>query len=102
MMLLTKAIIKKLPKPYSTEKLELENKNVVAKFFTPWGNWTWFVFEGEEVEGGDYRFFGMVHGQTNEMGYFLLSELQSVKGPFGLKIERDRSVSGVAYGTGNL
>jgi hypothetical protein len=31
----------------------------------------------------------MVHGHEKEMGYFMLSELQSVKGPVGLKIERD-------------
>ena len=97
MKLLTKAIEKKLPALYATDGVALEEKKVVAKFFTPWSNWTWFVFEGEEQEDGDYMFFGMVHGQSNEMGYFTLSELQSANGPFGLKIERDRSIEGELY-----
>lgn len=102
MKLLTKAIIKKLPEMRSTEDVPLEEKQVVVKFFTPWTNWTWFVFEAEQTEDGDYEFFGMVHGQTNEMGYFRLSELQDINGPVGLKIERDRSVGGECYGTGSL
>ena len=97
MKLLTKAIIKKLPELYATDKVVLEEKKVVVKFFTPWSYWTWFVFEGEKQEDGDYKFFGMIHGSSNEMGYFMLSELQSVNGPFGLKIERDRSIEGELY-----
>jgi len=31
-----------------------------------------------------------VHGDFPELGYFSLSELQSVKGPLGLGIERDK------------
>lgn len=34
-------------------------------------------------------FFGLVDGFEKELGYFSLSELESVKGPLGLKIERD-------------
>lgn len=86
MKLLTKEITAKLPKLYSQEKEA--DPMVICKFFTPWTNWTWFVTEGD-IEGNDARFFGMVHGHEKEMGYFMLSELQSVKGPFGLKIERD-------------
>ena len=98
MMLLTQAIKKAIPALYSTDGTPLEEKNVIAKFFCPWNNWTWFVFEGEETEGGDWSFFGMVHGHEKEMGYFALSELESVTGPAGLKIERDRHYSGVYKG----
>ena len=31
----------------------------------------------------------LVDGQEKELGYFTLSELQSIRGPGGLKIERD-------------
>jgi len=34
-------------------------------------------------------FFGYVIGHEEEWGYFLLSELESVRGPGGLTIERD-------------
>ena len=54
----------------------------------PDSGWTWFATEGEE-EDGDFRFFGYVIGQEEEWGYFVLSELQSARGPLGLSIERD-------------
>jgi hypothetical protein len=88
---------------------------VVAKFFNPTGQGTWYATEmyyvikrdrpGKEpeiieVEASklnesfrgeivDMIFFGYVELLENEWGYFALSELQSVRLPFGLKIERD-------------
>lgn len=86
--LLPPELIKDLPPLYSTEKIE--DPNVVAKYFTPWTNWTWFVTEGSpEEDGDDFRFFGLVDGHEKELGYFVLSELESVRGPGGLTIERD-------------
>jgi hypothetical protein len=93
MELLTKGIKTKLPKLGAQDAKPAEAVPVVVKFFAPWNQWTWFVTEGEP-EDGDYRFFGMVHGLERELGYFMLSELQAVKGPFGLKIERDLHYSG--------
>src|SRR5205823_11436583 len=55
---------------------------------SPWSNWTWFVTEGEQEED-DFRFFGYVCGHEEEWGYFVLSELESSRGPGGLTIERD-------------
>ena len=98
MMLLTQAIKKAMPAIMSTDNTPLAEKTVVAKFFTPDSNWTWFVFEGEERENGDWEFFGMVHGFEREMGSFMLSELESARGPLGLKIERDRHIGNMVYG----
>jgi len=86
MKLLTKAITSKLPKLYSQKNNS--DPTVRLKFFTPWSNWTWFVTEGEERDGS-WLFFGLVVGQEIELGYFTLTELESVSGPFSLKIERD-------------
>jgi len=83
MKLMTQAIRKKLPKLYSTEKTS--DPIVHVKFFTPWTNWTWYA---TEFDGTD-TFFGLVCGHENELGYFSLKELQQIRGPFGLKIERD-------------
>lgn len=83
MELLTKEIRAKLPKLYSTENEK--DPMVVCKFFTPWSNWTWYA---TEFDGQD-TFFGYVVGQDCELGYFSLSELQGVNGPFGIGIERD-------------
>ena len=60
-----------------------------VKFFTPDSSWTWYATEGSP-EGGDFLFFGYVVGLEREWGYFCLSELESVRGPWGLPIERDR------------
>ena len=86
MELLTEELRKRLPPLYSQEAEE--NPVVHAKFFTPDANWTWWATEGSP-EGDDYRFFGYVQGLADEWGYFMLSELASVAGPFGLPIERD-------------
>ena len=58
---------------------------VGAKWCQPWGGWTRYAYEGDGVE----EFFGYVVGLENELGYFHLSELRSIKGPMGLTIERD-------------
>lgn len=86
MKLMTKAIADKLPGLNTTDGTDA---TVVVKFFTPWSYWTWYAVEGEQ-QGNDWLFFGLVVGHESELGYFRLSELASVKGPFGLRIERDR------------
>lgn len=86
-MMLTKAIAKKLPKMYSTEHINAPDKKIIVKYFTPWTSWTWYAAEYDPEER---RFFGYVdNGRDGEWGYFSLDELESVKGPWGLKIERD-------------
>jgi len=83
--LLTKELRAKLPKLYQTEATPAEEKIAVAKFFTPDSSWTWYAveFDGEDL------FFGLVHGFEKEWGYFSLRELQAVRGPWGLPVERD-------------
>ena len=89
MKLLTQKIRKRLPKLYETESVPLEEKVVHAKLFTPDSSWTWYVLEGQEQEDGDFLLFGWVVGLEKELGYFTLRELESVRGPLGLPVERD-------------
>jgi hypothetical protein len=95
MKLLTKKLEKKLPDLYTTETVPDEERKVPIKFFTPWGNWTWYVLEGRPELGeagnltGDWLFFGLVDVCKKEMGYFTLKELEAANGPFGLKIKWD-------------
>jgi hypothetical protein len=85
MKLLTKAIEKKLPALYSTEKSGAAK--VVVKFFYPAGSGTWYATEYD----GEDTFFGYVTGLgNNELGYFSLKELSDFRGKFGIRIERDR------------
>lgn len=74
-----------LPPLYANEQLGLKAM-APAKFFTPDTNWTWYP---TEYDGTDI-FFGLVSGYDLEMGYFTLSELEALRGPLGLPIERDR------------
>jgi hypothetical protein len=80
--LLTADLRRRIPALYSQEGTD---PMVVCKFFTPDSSWTWYVteFDGEDL------FFGFVVGHFPELGYFSLRELESVRGPFGLPIERD-------------
>jgi hypothetical protein len=115
--LLTAAIRKQLPTLYAQEDAG-DDAIAYVKFFTPWTSWTWWATEASgkvEAEGGqminvplseiamvgpfmmheqgpvqDVIFFGLVDGHDKELGYFSLNEMQSVSGPGGLKIERDR------------
>jgi hypothetical protein len=81
--LMTEELRKKIPKLYSQETEK--NPLVYAKFFSPDSSWTWYALEFD----GEDTFFGYVDGFEPELGYFSLSEMESVKGPLGLKIERD-------------
>ncbi len=64
---------------------EVADPIVRAKYFTPWSNWTWYVLEYD----GEDLCFGLVDGFERELGYFSLSELSAIRGPGGLRIERD-------------
>ncbi len=83
MQLLTQELRDKLPALGATEKED--NPSAIVKFFTPDSSWTWFAteFDGEDT------FFGAVSGAEFELGYFSLSELETLRGPFGLAVERD-------------
>ncbi|MCL5772313.1 MAG: DUF2958 domain-containing protein [Actinobacteria bacterium] len=80
MKLITEEIKKVLPKLHEQES---KGYNAIAylKLFTPDSNWSWYV---TEFDGTDL-FFGLVCGFERELGYFSLSELESVKGPLGVK-----------------
>ena len=84
MMLLTAELRKKLPKLYKQENIK--DPIVYLKLFCPWNRWTWYITEFDNKD----TFFGLVVGHEKELGYFSLKELESIKGPGGLRIERDR------------
>lgn len=87
-----------MPDLYANEEKGLEVLAQV-KFFLPGTGWTWYASEGAPVdENGffdtdkekvDFFFFGLVVGQEIEVGYFALSELERIKSPLGLPVERD-------------
>jgi hypothetical protein len=65
----------------------------VVKFFCPWGAATWLI--SELAPDGD-TMFGLCdlgHGSA-ELGSVSLRELRSLRGPWGLTIERDLHFAG--------
>ena len=90
MVLLTQENRAALPPLYATEGVEPAQKVVQVKFFNPCGRGTWYAVEFD----GDDTFFGYVvsnlGADCDEWGYFSLTELAQVRGPFGIGIERDR------------
>ena len=95
MQLVTKTLEKVFEKfpLYSQDGKPIDEKKVLCKYFTPWGANTWIVTEASrnEEKPGDWDFFGVVTlGYEWEWGYFSLSELQGIRGQFGLGVERER------------
>lgn len=86
MKLLTDELINKFPPLYATENEK--DPMVLCKFFTPDSSWSWYAIEFDKTKK---IFFGYVCGFENELGYFSLTELESIKGHLGLNVERDTS-----------
>ncbi len=96
MKLLTKAIISKFENhPFHSQEEKGFDAEVLVKYFNPMGAGTWLITEAER-DGYDWRLFGYCHICEWEWGYVMLSELESLRLPFGLTIERD------LYSTGRL
>ena len=74
----------KVPKLYETENVDDPIARV--KLFTPDSSWTWWIIEFDPEER---LCFGLVIGHERELGYFSLAELEEIRGPMGLPIERD-------------
>jgi hypothetical protein len=95
MQLLTEKIKKALPPLYSSEDVRCEDKEVIVKFFNPLGSQTWEIVEGSEQVDGDWIFFGFCDLGMGmpEWGYVTLSQLEEIKLPMGMGIERDICVN---------
>ena len=73
-----------IPELYATENVK--DPMAIVKLFTPDSNWTWYI---TEYQPETKMAFGLVDGLEKELGYISIAELEQVKGPVGLKIERD-------------
>ncbi len=84
-MLMPPEIAAQLPPLYANEG-QGEDAIAYLKLFTPWTNWTWYASEYDPEE---CLCFGVVVGHERELGYFSIAELEQIRGPGGLRIERD-------------
>ena len=84
-----KLITKELEKRFAEvgDQSESLDPIIVAKFFNPTGRQTWYASEYDKINN---ICFGYVKGfDFPEWGYFSVDELEALKLPFGLKIQRD-------------
>ena len=82
--------LKKLTENALVGEITGKSSAPVVKFFCPWGAGTWLISEAKK-EGNDYILYGLCdigHGCA-EIGSLMLSDLQNMRGPFGMGIERD-------------
>ena len=87
MKLITKELEKRFEKIGTQENTK--DPIVVAKFFNPTGMGTWYAtayYPEEKIFFGYVSIFGDVN---DEWGSFSLEELESLRGPFGVGIDRD-------------
>jgi hypothetical protein len=88
MMILTKEVLNAFAKQGHTGNKSASEIKIVLKLFNPAGAGTWYLYEKEDddiywgfVNLGDY--------EMSECGTVSMSELMSLRLPFGLHIERD-------------
>lgn len=87
MKLMTKALERRFAKIGRQE--DVKDPAVVAKFFNPAGAGTWLATEWDPKERLFFGYVSIFGDDCDEWGYFSLAELESVKLPTGLNIERD-------------
>jgi len=88
MKIITKAIEKAFEKQGDTSQLSMSNIKIVMKLFNPCGAGTWYLYE--HLEDDIYMCFANLDDpEMAECGTVSMSELMSLRLPFGLKIERD-------------
>ena len=87
MRLLTRELRAQLPAIGATER---ESDPIArVKLFMPATRWTWYLLE---FDGDDLLFTFVKSGldeRYDELGYASLAELEGVRGPYGLSVERD-------------
>lgn len=90
MKLITKELEEAFAKQGDTSEKQAKDIKVICKFFNPMGAGTWWVFE--KIDDDVYMCFALL-GEAifSEIGSISISEMESLKLPLGLGIERDLS-----------
>jgi hypothetical protein len=97
MKLITKAIENAFKKQGDTSEKEMKDIKIVCKLFNPCGAGTWYLYEKDNNDPDIYWCFANLGDPYYaECGTVSLSELLSIKLPFGMSIERDLSFEPLA------
>ena len=83
---------------HSTDGIAEGQKRVLFQAWTPkMPGWRWTAYEGEMVEMDEVLFFGRVDGWESELGYFSLSDLESVDARIVVPIDEEQPMSPEQY-----
>ena len=93
--LISNEILKSIPNLYETE--DQNDPLCHIKLFTPDSDFTWYIIEYSKSDSNTC--YGYIIGLDNELGYFTLKELESVRGSLGLPIEIDSSFTATPLST---
>jgi len=89
MKLLTKEIIKEFEKQGYTGNKDPKDIKITCKFFNPAGAGTWYCYEYDPKDKIFWCYADLGDPVFAECGTVSLEELENIKLPFGLGIERD-------------
>jgi len=90
MKLLTEEILQKFKEQGDTSEMLPEDIKIIAKYFTPDGSATWYMYEYNPKTKVFFGYANLGIPEFAECGTIALKELESVRGVFGLSVERDR------------
>ena len=89
MKLLTAEVLNTFELQGDTSQMEASDIKVIAKFFNPVGAGTWFAVQYYPEDRTFFGYANLGDSRFAELGYFSLDEMESIRLPFGLGIERD-------------
>ena len=89
MKLFTKEILNKLPALYANSEKGMAETKVIVKLFNPAGAGTWYITEYDPETKIAFGFVNLGDPEMAELGYISIQELEDLRLPFGLGIERD-------------
>lgn len=87
--LITKELERSLPRIGAVE--HERDPLIRAKLFTPDSNFNWYLLEYDPRTREAFAYVERVYqdGAEGELGYVSIDELEGIRGPYGLGVERD-------------
>ena len=90
MKLFTKALLKQLPTLEATAELGIDESTAYVKIFNPLGNHQWFITAYDPEQHLAFGYVNLNCPRDAELGYISMQELEEIRLPLGMKLERDR------------
>jgi hypothetical protein len=89
MKLLTKKLIQQMPTLDESSDKSIDEQFVYVKLFNPCGAGTWYITSYSEEDNLAFGFVNLGDAEMAELGYISIEELETLRLPLGMKIERD-------------